>query len=224
MLHELLRTHRGELIRDCARKVAKRYEPAEVPEVVDHGVPLFLAQVVQTLTDEQATLLRPPRDPAPSPVDSPIGRAATLHGMELLRLGYTVDQVVHHYGDVCQAITELAVDKKASITADEFRTLNRCVDQAIADAVTAFGAEREIAILDQAADLHRQLGVLADEQKRLVDIALQTVAAIQTGSVATRGATASALVSTLTQLRDLIERSIPEIRLKTGMTMIPPRR
>ena len=197
-LHELLTTHRVELIHRCGGKT---------------GVPLFLAQLVQTLQNE----------PAPSPVDSPIARAATQQGAELLRLGCTVDQVVHHYGDVCQAITELAVQKNAFITADEFRTLNRCVDEAIADAVTAFGAEREIAILDQAADLHRRLGELADEQRRLIDAALQAVAAIQSGSVATRGANASALMSTLMQLRGLIEKSLPEIRLQTGITTTPPR-
>lgn len=43
----------------------------------------------------------------------------------------------------------------------EFRTLNRSIDEAIADAVTAFGAERESAILDLATDLHRRLGELA---------------------------------------------------------------
>jgi hypothetical protein len=136
--------------------------------------------------------------------------------MELLWLGYTVDQVVHQYGNVCQAITELAVKNHAAITADEFRTLNRCVDEAIADAVTAFSAEREIAILDQATHLHQRLGELADEQRRLVNTALETFAAIQTDRIAARGATASALVSTLTQLRDLIERSLPEIRLQPG--------
>jgi hypothetical protein len=93
-------------------------------------------------------------DPTPSPVNSDIGRAAALHGTELLRLGYPVDQVVHHYGDVCQAVTDLAVKRKARITTDEFRTLNRCLDEAIADAVTSFVDEREHAILNQAADMH----------------------------------------------------------------------
>lgn len=222
-LHDLLRRHRVELIRTCCGKVARRYEPSHAPSVVDHGVPLFLAQLVETLQNEQASTARPAHDPMPSPVDSPIGRAASLHGTELLRLGYTVDQVVHHYGDVCQAITELAVRKNASITADEFRTLNRSIDEAIADAVTAFGAERESAILDLATDLHHRLGELADEQRRLIDIALLSVAAIQSGGVATRGATASALVSTLQQLRDLIEKSLPEVRLSTGITTTPPR-
>jgi hypothetical protein len=58
-----------------------------------------------------------------------------------------VDQVVHHYGDVCQAVTELAVRRGSSITTDEFRTLNRCLDEAIADAVTVFADESENALL-----------------------------------------------------------------------------
>jgi hypothetical protein len=47
-----------------------------------------------------------------------------------------VSQVVHDYGDICQAITELALDQKAPITVKEFHTLNRCLDAAIAEAVT----------------------------------------------------------------------------------------
>jgi hypothetical protein len=222
MLHDFLTSHRGELIQHCREKVAKRFAPGHIPRVVDHGVPLFLEQLVRTLQSEQLTELRAESEPGPSPVPTDIGRAATLHGTELLRLGYSVDQVVHHYGDVCQAVTELAVRKGSPINTDEFRTLNRCLDEAIADAVTAFGDERENAILDQAADLHSRLGALADEQRRLIDVSLQTFAAIQTGTLAPGGATGAALVKTLKELRDVIDRTLPEIRLMSGVTKPPP--
>jgi hypothetical protein len=222
MLYDFLSRNRDELIRHCREKVSKRYSPAQVPQVVDHGVPLFLEQLVDTLAAEQFTTVRAESEPGPSPVDTDIGRAATKHGTELLRLGYSVDQVVHHYGDVCQAVTDLAVRRNANITTDEFRTLNRCLDEAIADAVTAYGDERENAILDQAADLHQRLGVLAEEQRRLVDVSLQTLAAIQTGQLAPAGATGTALVKTLKELRDLIDRTLPEIRLISGVTKPPP--
>ena len=222
MLHEFLTAHRNELIQHCRVKVAKRFAPAQTPHVVEHGVPLFLEQLVDTLEAEQLTTARAESEPGPSPVGTPIGRAATLHGTELLRLGFTVDQVVHHYGDVCQAITELAVRKDSPINTDEFRTLNRCLDEAIADAVTAFGDERENAILDQATDLHIRLGYLADAQRRLVDTSLQTLAAIQSGKLAAGGATGTALVNTLEELRELIDRTLPEIRLISGVTKPPP--
>ena len=221
MLHEFLISHGDELIRHCRERVARRYAPAQTPELVDQGVPIFLEQLVQTLTFEQLTTARAESQPDHSPVPTDIGRAATLHGANLLRLGFTVDQVVHHYGDVCQAITELAVKKKSPINTDEFRTLNRCLDEAIADAVTAFGDERETAILDQAVNLHTRLGALADEQRRLVDMCLQTLAAIQTGKLAAGGATGTALVKTLEELRELIDRTLPEIRLISGVTKPP---
>ena len=222
MLHSFLTSHRNELIQHCREKVAKRYAPSQTPQVVDHGVPLFLEQLVHTLEAEQLTTTRAESEPGPSPVPTAIGRAATVHGTELLRLGYTVDQVVHHYGDVCQAITELAVKQRAHIDTDEFRTLNRCLDEAIADAVTAFADERESAILDQATDLHVRLGHLADDQRRLVDMSLQTIRAIQSGRLAVAGATGTALVKTLTELRDLIDRTLPEIRLISGVAKSPP--
>ena len=65
-----------------------------------------------------------------------IGSTATRHGRDLLALGFTVSQVVHDYGDICQAVTELAIEQNAPITTDEFKTLNRCLDTAIAEAVT----------------------------------------------------------------------------------------
>lgn len=120
-------------------------------------------------------------------------------------------------------MTDLAVKRNEPITTDEFRTLNRCLDEAIADAVTAFADVQETAMLDQSADLHQRLGELAEEQRRLVDIALQTFAAIQSGNVGATGATGTALVLTLNELRGVIERTLPEIRLLNGMTKSPPK-
>ena len=62
-----------------------------------------------------------------------IGSSAAKHGSDLLAMGFTVSQVVHDYGDVCQAITELAIEKRAKISAEDFHTLNRCLDTAIAE-------------------------------------------------------------------------------------------
>jgi len=53
---------------------------------------------------------------------SEVGELAALHGRDLLNLGYTVDQVVHDYGDLCQAITDLAFERDAPFEIDEFRT------------------------------------------------------------------------------------------------------
>jgi hypothetical protein len=216
MLHEFLTLNRIDLIARCREKVARRLKHGEIPSAAAHGVPLFLQQLADTLRHEQAAPSR--KNGEAGPVAADISRAASLHGAELLRQGYSIDQVVRDYGDVCQAITELAVEQKKLITADEFRTLNRCLDNAIADAVTAFGHAREVSARGEAEDLHRRLDAFAEEQRRLLDIAIHSLAAIKTGSVGMAGATGTLLIHTLTELRSLAERALPEIRLAYAKT------
>jgi hypothetical protein len=66
--------------------------------------------------------------------------------------GFTVGQVVHGYGDVCQAVTDLAVEMGAPISTDDFRTLNRCLDDAIAGAVTEYAGEQDVTRDGEARD------------------------------------------------------------------------
>jgi len=223
MLYQFVNSNYDELIRRCEDKVAKRFAPIGVPVVVKHGVPLFLRQLVDALQLDPAIPARTVADPDPAQAPSEIQRAASLHGAELLRLGYSVDQVVHDYGDVCQGITDLAVERNASISTDEFRTLNRCLDNAIAAAVTAFGEGRKISGDAQAEDLHQRLGMFADEQRRLVDVAIHAYSAIQTGSVGLTGATGALLVQSLGELRILADRSVADIRLASATATLPAR-
>lgn len=215
MLHEFVTANRKALIARCTENVAKRFQPSETQAALEHGVPLFLQQLVDTLRAEQLTVSREPVGPTPTRSD--MGRAAALHGAELLRLGYSVDQVVHDYGDVCQSVTDLAVEQKKVISTDEFRTLNRCLDNAIAAAVTAFGHARQVSIDRQTESLHERLNYFADEHKRLVEIAFQAHSAMRTGSVGLTGATGALLAHALDELRSLAERTLPGIRQAVDM-------
>jgi hypothetical protein len=217
MLHEFLTSNHQLLINRCRAKVAKRFEPIEAPATIDHGVPLFLQQLVETLRAEQKTSARS-GDSEPTPAPSEIGRVAALHGAELLRQGFSVDQVVHDYGDVCQCVTALAVEENASISIDEFRTLNRCLDNAIADAVASFGSARQTSIDRQAETLQQRLVVFAGEHRRLIDIALQSFTAIKTGNIGISGATGTLLAHALEELRSLTDRTLPEILLASPST------
>src|SRR5690348_10445602 len=94
LLHEFIVVHRDELISRCRTKVATRSVPPPTQVEIDHGVPLFLEQLVGAL---RLGVLS----------SAEISQTALLHGHDLLRQGFTVSQVVHDYGDVCQAITDL---------------------------------------------------------------------------------------------------------------------
>ena len=195
MLHDFLTSNHRELVSRCKAKAAKRFPEASAGDAP--GVPIFLQQLVDILYREQLTALRVPQETEAAPAHTEIGRAAALHGAGLLRKGYSIDQVVHDYGDVCQAVTELAVEQKAAITVDEFSTLNRCLDNAIADAVTAFASDRDSEISDQTQSL-------AKDQRRLINMAIHTFSAIKTGKVGACGAAGFVHLNTLAKLRDLI--------------------
>ena len=115
-----------------------------------------------------------------------------------------------------------AVDQHYDISTDEFRTLNRCLDNAIADAVTAFGAARQLSIDAHAATLQERLVAFADAQRLLVDIAIQAYSAIKTGNVGLTGATGTLLIHALDELRSLPERVLPEIHSESPLVAVEP--
>jgi hypothetical protein len=135
MLHDFIVAHRDLIITRCKERVATRPQSLHAEAEINSGVPLFLNQLVDTL-----------RSPGDS--DFGISASAAVHGRDLLRSGFTVSQVVHDYGDVCQTITGLAVERNESIDTADFRTLNRCLDEAIAGAVTVYGREHEQSTID----------------------------------------------------------------------------
>jgi len=213
MLHEFLTANRVELVNRCRAKVAKRPAPQPTTIELEHGIPLFLDQLINTLRSE----LNAPREGS-SQLPAEIGTTAGKHGNELLRQGFTVDQVVHDYGDLCQSVTELAAEKNAPVTVDEFRTFNRCLDNAIADAVSEFGRQRDQVIAAEGTQaMNERLGFLAHELRNLLNTALLAFEAIKGGNVAVAGATGTVLDRSLLALRDVIDRSLAEVRLSAGL-------
>ena len=221
MLQEFLSQNREALIARCRSKVNVRRAPQATDQDLWYGIPLFLDQLVATLELEGTS--EPAAADAPASAAPPdIGQAAAQHGNELLRTGVTVDQVVHDYGDLCQAVTEMAVEQGTPVTAGEFRTLNRCLDDAIANAVIEFGRQRDQFAADESTRAtNERLGFLAHELRNLIGNAILAFAAIKKGHVGVGGSTGAMLDRSLIGLRDLIDRTLGEVRLTAG---IPERR
>jgi signal transduction histidine kinase len=222
VLHEFLAANRAELIERCAFKVTRRPMPKPANGEAEHGVPLFLDQLIQTLRMEQmADPMRSREVSGPSgggPVPSEIGTTAARHGVELLEHGFTVGQVVHDYGDLCQAITDLALERTLAVEIDEFRTLNRCLDNAIAGAVSEFARESDrLAAEKDAQALNDRLGLLARELRDLIQTATRAVTAIKAGDVGLAGATGAVLDRSLVGLRTVVDRSLAGVRVMAGM-------
>jgi signal transduction histidine kinase len=200
MLFEFIALYREQIIEKTKEKVNTRPWPPASTTELEHGVPMFLTQLSQTL---QWEMTRTPFSP------TAIGTTATRHGSELLALGFTVSQVVHDYSDICQAITELAVEQNAPITTGEFQILNRCLDTAIADAVT------EHARITAEVRLHEEierLGQVTHEIRNGLTTALIAFDILKQGLVAVNGSTGAVLGRSLVGLRDLVENTLADIR------------
>ena len=195
MLHAFVTVNREEIIRRCRGKVATRSEPPPTESEIDHGVPMFLDQLLDELHHGLSA-------------NADIAKTATKHGSDLLRQGFTVSQVVHDYGDICQSITELALERKAAIETEDFRTLNRCLDDAIAGAVTEFGRERDHSRERKTTE---QLGNLARDLHQSIHISKITLDAIRSGTVGVVGSTGTVLVLALNTAHDLAEKLLKEV-------------
>jgi signal transduction histidine kinase len=218
-MHEFLRNNRDELIARCKHKVSKRPRRAATDRQLANGVPLFLDQLARTLEAEEAnkageSIRISGASGGDARAPSEMGVSAAAHGKELLNLGFSVDQVVHDYGDLCQAITDLAFERDAPFTVDEFRTLNRCLDNAIADAVTEFSFQRDTAIArEHDAAANERLGFLVHELRNALGTATLAVAALEVGNMTMGGATGAVLKRSHASLKVLIDRALDEVRI-----------
>lgn len=210
MLFEFIVTNRDEIIRRCRAKVAGRSNPPPTDAELDYGVPVFLDQLLDILKGRTSN-------------SAEINKTALQHGHDLLLRGFTVSQVVHDYGDVCQAITELAVETDAPIAADDFRTLNRCLDDAMASAVTEYGRARNAATVEtENARDNERLGFFVHELRNLTNTSMMAFHVLRTGNVGVGGSTGTVLHRSLLRTAALIDRSMVEVRLTEGIQKQEP--
>lgn len=176
------------------------------------GLPIFYKQLIVVLAKKQAQV--------EIGDESEIFRAAKLHGQELLRLGYTLSHVVHSYGAMCQAITEVASNQKADVTAIEFHNLNRCLDIAIAGAVTEFDDIQNTEIKKREV-VH--LGVVAHELRNALNRATISFEMLSKGIVGLGGSTSKVLGYSLHELSILIDKALSNVRLRADSDLFVER-
>ena len=197
MLHDFVTANRAEIIKRCRAKLSTRPVPRPTDVELERGVPLFLDQLADTLRLAVST------NPA-------ISQTAAEHVSGFLHDGFTIAQVVHNYGGICQTITELAGESDVPITTSEFRTLNACLDDAIAGAVTEYSRVREY-------EGTERLGHLAHELRNLLNSAVLSYEVLKSGSVGIGGSTGGVLGRSLVGLQSLVDRELAEVRLGAGL-------
>jgi hypothetical protein len=151
------------------------------PTQIDRGIPIFLDQLVEELKNASSQT-------------TGLSQTAVKHGQDLFLQGFTVSQVVHDYGNVCQSVTDMAVERSVSISSDDFRTLNRCLDDAIAIAVTEYTRHQQLSGHDQSHEL-----------RGLINTAIAAFEVVQSGNVGVKGMTGALVRQSLLDIRTCVE-------------------
>lgn len=139
-----------------------------------------------------------------------IGSAAARHADALLEKGWAVSQIVRDYGDLREAIAELASARGRSFVSEDLRAVERGLDQAITEAVAAY------ARLKDEATSHREverLGQVGHDLRNQLQTALLSFRALRTGKADIGGRAGDALGRSLACLGDLIETRLPAVGL-----------
>lgn len=212
MLHQFLVTNKSELINRCKIQNDQRYASEKVNMNMEFGIPLFIDQLIETLRSERESMTIEGQDKMSSlniknSAESELRESATQHGRESSKADRTIDNLVHEYGDLCQEITKLAIERDVPIEVDEFRIFNRCLDNAIASAVTEYSYQRDSLIARRGAQaVDDRLLVLANEQRHHLRTAALSMKAIRAGNVGLNGATGAILELSLASLQRLLDR------------------
>jgi len=102
----------------------------------------------------------------------------------------------------------------APITTEDLRTLNRCLDDAIAGAVTEYGRERTQSAIDgESSRGSERFGFFAHEMRNLINTSIVAFEVLKTGNVGVTGSTGTVLLRSLMASRALVSRSLAEVRL-----------
>ena len=204
MLYKFLRENRKAIIRECKSKVLAAAESKPTSSLFNRGLPVFYDEVIEVL--ERTAISK-----KPAQIKTITKADAAEHGKESLRLGYTISQVVHGYGAVCQSITEFAKAKSYKITADEFHDFNLSLDIAIAEAVTEFDKVQKEHVTHSEIE---RLGCLIHEMGNALAVASIAHGLLKKGVVGTSGSTSRMLSSAHERMHHLIGSSLAEVRLR----------
>lgn len=206
MLHEFLESNRDEILARSEDRGSKRGPTSATPHL-RHGIPVFLEQLTMVLGGK-------PRSGTIQSQRASLDASATANGEAQLHGGLTVEELVHAYGDVCQVVTELATEQDVPISTQEFKIFNGCLDDATAHAVTEYVTQRDRS--RARADTER-LGTLAHEMRNHLSAAMLSFDSIRAGRVGVAGRTSEVHARSLIRIRDLIDRSLAEVRLDAGL-------
>jgi signal transduction histidine kinase len=211
-VHQFLAANRV-LILERSKSLAERRNARSTVMVNIHSaLPSLLVQITLMIRAQQQAGSEPQRGGIErgDTVDSLIGRSAAATGWALSEIGLPIEDIVLGYGDLCQAITELAVEFDAPFSVAQFRILNLCLDTAIANAVKAFTSARDEVMVIKNTARAEETAMVAHEMRNLIHTSLLAFTALKVGNLSVSGSTGLLAERSLLRLGKLADKIMRE--------------
>jgi len=207
MLHDLMSRHRAAILEQCLRQLKSDYPERSEAELMD-GLPGFLDGAIVRLQDDCAATNGGGQ--LPSSAES----ATARHGLERRRQGFDMASVVRDYTLIAEVVSGLAIEHGEAPAPREFQLLTRCIDEAIKSAVESYRLEERSF---EARERAEYLGQLAHELRNAVSTALMGFEMIQRSRLGGDGHTADVVRRALRESAQLINQTLAETRLSSGV-------
>ena len=209
MLYEFIVEHRESLLERCRQYRTQRTQVAS-DNRTETAIALFLDQLTAALQVEAADGEQASQPIGGNAIGIPthyeIGEGALAHGRAMQELGFSVEDVVHSYGDICRAIMQQALEQNMLLAVHEFRELNHCVDNAVASAVAEFSYQHDAGVtVAMEQDEQKRLAAISNELRNQLGTATLAVSALKSRDLTLGGATGTILERSLFSLGRLID-------------------
>jgi signal transduction histidine kinase len=200
-LLEFIHEHREELMTHAVRKLRLAHPGRTDAELEDEMACAF-DYIEGTLELDRRTV---------EPAVPGLLVQAMQHGKQRHRLAFDPASVVHDYGVLCDAVFTAADANGLSPTARETQVFNRVIDEAAANAITAYWQEEHV---ETRRELGRQLGTLAHELRNSLASARMAFQLIREGRTPANGRSAELVVTALDRMQRLIGDALDHARVR----------
>ncbi len=207
LFHEVLAAHRDDIMKRWRDLVHGTLIPLSVPslELTDH-IPKFLDEIVSALRNDAGL-----PGGGPSPDES---RTAAGHGEQRLRLGFSLDSVVHEYGALRDAIIAAARSAGAEMTLRQLQVIFDCIVTGIAHAVSEYSRQRDAELARQS---NEHFSFIAHELRNPLASAATAFELLRVSLP--EGRPAQALSQGLARARELIDQTLQTARVASGIEL-----
>jgi signal transduction histidine kinase len=208
-LHEELAQSREKVLHLWTQMVRGTLAPESLPtvELLDH-LPQFINDVVAALREDAGL---PTAPVLPEQTDS-----AAVHGLQRLRLGFSLDAVVREYGSLGDSIIATGRESGAELTFREIQVVSQCVISGIARAVSEYTNQRDAELLRHA---NEHFAFIAHELRNPLSAAMMAFNNLKNARQLPDSRSVAALERGLGRTGELIDQTLQTARMASGIEL-----